>query len=151
MTNIYNIKPKSIYVGASSSELDRADRCMDMLRSAGFIVTSTWTETIKTVGDANPRDAARCDRVMWSATDLRQVEAADTLWMLVPAVGTGRGAYAELGYAKGRDKLLVTSGDTKQSIFCAMTHEFADDIEAFANICRWARDGIHLASWSVLS
>jgi len=140
------IKPAHIYVGASSNEIDRAVRCMQMLKSAGFIVTSTWPATIANVGDANPRDASTVDRCTWASSDFRELDQADTFWMLVPSVGTGRGAYAELGYAKGRDKLTLSSGDTKQSIFCALTAEFVDDIEAFATLCKWAREGVDVLS-----
>ena len=135
----------SIYVAASSGEIDRAKCWMQRLRDAGFTVTSNWPEVIASAGNvANPRDASDTDRLCWSLEDLRQVKAADVVWMLAPAPsgGSGRGAYVELGYAQALGKPLVLSGDTKQSIFCALGVEFAEDIDAFAHIVKRASDGM---------
>lgn len=134
----------SIYVAASSGEIERAKYWMQRLRDAGFTVVSTWPETVEKVGDANPRTAADTDRLCWSLEDLRQVKAADVVWMLAPAPsgGSGRGAYVEIGVAHALGKPLVLSGDTKQSIFCALGVEFAEDIDAFTHIVKRASDGM---------
>ena len=129
-----------IYVAASSGEMERAKRCMQWLRDAGFTVVSTWPEVITSAGgDANPRDATLSDRRGWSDVDLAQVASAGVLWMLAPdsSGGSGRGAYVELGYAHGLGgKLIVASGDTKQSIFTSLALEFDDDHAAFLHIAR---------------
>jgi hypothetical protein len=134
-----------IYVAASSGEIERAKLWMQRLRDAGFSVTSTWPEVISASGgDPNPRGAADADRLCWSLDDLRQVKVASVLWMLVPTPtgGSGRGAYVELGYAQALNKTLVISGDTKQSIFCALGTEFAEDIDAFTHIVKHASEGM---------
>lgn len=129
-----------VYVAASSGEMERAKRCMQWLRDAGLNVVSTWPEVIASIGgDANPRDATHSDRLGYATTDLNQVASAGVLWMLAPTPtgGSGRGAYVELGYAHGLGgKLLVSSGDTKQSIFTALALEFEDDHAALLHIVR---------------
>lgn len=56
-----------------------------------------------------------------------------------PRPNHGRGAYFEAGYAIAGGMHAVVSGDTKQSIFNALAHEFATDDEAFAFIQHLAR------------
>lgn len=130
----------SVYVAASSDEIDRAVRWIAMLRGDGIHVTSSWPAVITAAGGvANPRDAAQPDRYRWAAHDLTEVRAADVYWMLAPAIGAGRGAYAELGFAVASGLVPVASGDTKQSIFTALAHEFVDDDQACAFIQQLAR------------
>lgn len=135
--------PRSVYVAASSADSDRAKRMMDLVRAAGLTVTSTWLEVIASnAGIANPRDAETQQRFGWSFDDLRQIDSCDLLWFLVPPGDKPtRGAWLEAGYAHGKGKLLVSSGDTKQSIFCALGAEHEDDLDAFAQICKLAREG----------
>lgn len=138
-------KIENVYVSASSAEIDRAELWMGRLSMAGLNVTSTWARVIRDVGSANPRDATREQRKQWSDVDLGEVRACDLLWFLVPALDKPtRGAWLEVGFADAAGKLLVFSGDTKQSIFCATGDEYEDDIDAFATICRLARNGSFL-------
>lgn len=123
-----------VYVAASSEDIDRAGLWMDRLAHAGLEVTSNWIDVIANVGQANPREATNPARRRWANEDLHGVAAADIVWCLVPERATGRGAYFELGYALGIGKHLVLSGDTRQSIFCALGKEFNNDEEAFRNI-----------------
>lgn len=132
----------SVYVAASSSEMARAKEWINRLRHAGLRVTSTWPEVIASVGSANPRDAADEDRHGWAFQDLTEIDQADLLWFLVPREANGRGAYFESGYARARDKVLILSGDTKQSVFAALGFEYEHDVDAFARICRIAREGL---------
>lgn len=136
---------RSVYVAASSEEIDRATMAMAALRDRGVVVTSTWPDVIASQsGVSNPRDADRLDRMRWSVTDLQQVGAAGILWLLSPSNGTGRGAYAELGFAYGcplggeHPRAIVVSGDTKQSIFSALGYEFKTDAEAFEFVVKLA-------------
>lgn len=130
----------TVYIAASSSEIDRVLNWSAALRYAGVRVVSTWPETIALVGDANPRDATRQQRREWVRQDLAEVDNSRLVWFLVPPIDKPtRGAWVELGYnlgawtwdSKGETR-LVCSGDTKQSIFCALGEEFASDEEAFA-------------------
>lgn len=126
----------SVYVAASSDEIDRAVRWIAMLRGAGIHVTSSWPEVItrESAGVANPREASVEDRRRWSSQDLNEVQAADVLWMLAPTRASGRGAYYEAGAADALGNVVVASGDTKQSIFLARATEFDTDDEAFEHI-----------------
>lgn len=121
-----------VYVAASSDELDRARYWMTMLSNIGAGVTSEWAEIIAEVGTANPRDAATERRFKWSANDLASVAESDMVWFLVPKESAGRGAYYETGFARAAGIPVISSGDTKQSIFNAQGKEFATDDEAFA-------------------
>lgn len=136
----------NVYVAASSLDMERAVSWTNRLAMAGINVVSTWTKTIAEVGDANPREADVAKRRQWSNADLGEIRACDLLWFLVPDVTKPtRGAWLEVGFADAADKLLVFSGDTKQSIFCSLGDEFTDDLDAFATICRLHKSGSHKA------
>lgn len=123
-----------IYVAASSNEISRAKFWIQRLREHGFHVTSTWPEVVAEVGDANPRDAGDLHRALWAQTDLDQVAHSDVLWFLV---GNSKGAFVEYGYfhakrTNGEARHLISSGDTKSSIFTALGREFSQDYDAFS-------------------
>ena len=130
----------TVYVAASALELDRARRAVAMLEAAGLRVVSTWIETIAAAGGvSNPRDASAAQRRAWSVADFDELQVADMLWFLAPASSCpSRGAWAELGCAYAIGKQIVCSGDTAQSIFCALGDEHADDDGALAAIVAWA-------------
>jgi hypothetical protein len=130
-----------VYVAAASCDLERAKQWMEELRREGIEVTSDWPEVIEGVGIANPRDASRRDRGRWSAHDLLGVAQADVFWFLVHDIAPARGAYVEMGYALRDGAMVICSGDTKQSIFCARGEEYEDDREAFERICLLAQAG----------
>lgn len=134
----------SIYVAASAAgdQSQRVAIIIAALKQAGFYITCTWPEVVAaTPGGANPRDASTADRFTWSAQDLREIAEADAIWFLVPSPPmTTRGAWFECGYAYAHHKFVVFSGDTKQSVFCALGHEFETDEEAFAYLERWAKE-----------
>ena len=126
-----------VYVAASASpdEAPRVASAIAALRAHGFVVTCTWPEVVAATGDANPRDASNVDRRGWSTSDLNEIDAADALWFLVPnPPAMTRGAWFEAGYAYSSHKHLVFSGDTKQSVFCALGIEFAGDAAALAHL-----------------
>lgn len=132
-----------IYVAAASADMDRVREWSDRLKLAGLTVTGTWLEVIATVGDANPRDASQVQRCEWSMADLGQVRDADLVWFMVPPASMStRGGWLEVGFAEALEKVIVFSGDTKQSIFCAIGGEFDRDGDAFAHICKLAREGV---------
>lgn len=115
---------KTVYVAGSALDIERVKEWTARLRSAGVIVTSTWIENVTKIGDSNPRGASQVDRQSWAAQCIREVARADILWSLVPRPDrTTRGAWFEAGYAYAAGKRIVFSGDTKQSIFCALGDE----------------------------
>ncbi len=126
----------SVYLAASSGEMPRAQHWYEQLVAAGIRVTSTWLAVVAaTPGGANPTDATREARRGWSQTDLAEVTAATMVWFLVPPIDKPtRGAWVEAGYAMGYGKRVVFSGMTRQSVFCALGEEYADDRDAFAAI-----------------
>jgi len=132
--------PFRVYVAGSAAPeaMWRVQRAIADLTAAGIQVSCTWPETIAAVGDANPRDASEPQREGWAKQDLAEVAASDAVWFVVPAPQTTRGAWVEAGYAYALGKTLVCSGDTKQSIFCALGHEFPTDGEALDFLVRLA-------------
>jgi nucleoside 2-deoxyribosyltransferase len=126
-----------VYVAGSSAELERCEAAIARLERAGVHVTSTWPIVVRDAGAGNPRDASRDRRRLLSVSDLGQVRDADLVWVLVPPLDCPtRGAWLEAGYAHGLGKLVVFSGDTLQSIFCATGTEFTDDAHAFDFLMR---------------
>ncbi len=127
-----------LYIAGSSAEMVRAAAWHQRARADGFDVLSTWVEVIaKEGGVGNPRDASPFQRQSWAITDFDQVAEADILWFLVPLKGAEtRGAWAELGFAAANGIFIVCSGDTKQSIFCAIGAEHETDQAAYAAIGR---------------
>lgn len=130
-----------VYVAASAApeSAARVAAAIAALKAAGFAVTCTWPETVAAVGNANPRDASDTDRRGWSVQDLAEIDDAHAVWFLVPELpATTRGAWFESGYAYSEHKHLVFSGDTKQSVFCAIGTEFPTDEAALAFLKRLA-------------
>jgi len=148
--------PRAIYVAGASSEIARAKHVMQRLREAGLVVTSTWIDTITSVGDANPMGAPREQRYIWSATDLNEVSQASIFYLLLPDKGvTTSGAYVELGYAAALQAIfemaraagaappeasrwLVCSGE-ERSIFTALCDHFETDDAAIDAIVTMVR------------
>ena len=135
-------KLSSIYLAASGDDMDRAAHWFNHLTLAGITCTSGWMQAISDNGNvANPRDASREERLKWSDQNLNKIAQADVLWYLVSPTAHGRGGYYESGYATALGKIVIFSGDTLQSIFCAKGSEYVDDLAAFAKVCRLIKDG----------
>lgn len=127
------MKPYRVYIAAASTpdEMLRVERCARALAEVGIEITSTWPTVIGQVGATNPRNASVGDRRAWSAQDLSEVANADALWLLCPPSGAAtRGAWCEMGYAWAKGRLVIASGDTKQTIFTALGAEYDTDDEA---------------------
>ena len=124
-----------VYIGASSSEIDRVRAAEALLRAklpeVEFL--STWPDDVEALGDPNPRDASDGERSEMAYGCLRRVDRADIFWFLVPPVDVPtRGAWCELDRANGRKIPCVASGDTKQSVFCALALEtLTDELGAY--------------------
>jgi nucleoside 2-deoxyribosyltransferase len=132
-----------VYVAAAATgdEGARVDLAIAALKAHGFVVTCSWPEVVaNTAGGANPRNASHDERRTWTTQDLLEIDQADALWFLVPSTPTTtRGAWFEAGYAYASNKYLVFSGDTKQSVFCALGYEFSTDDAALRHL-RWLRE-----------
>ena len=124
----------SVYVAASSNDLDRAEQWTTVLRLLGITVTSTWIPEVRAHGGGNPPDATKQERRQWAYNDLCGVEEADILWVLMPP-GRSDGAFVELGYALKANKTVVTSG-AYTSIFGDLVDNYAQDVWAFAQILK---------------
>lgn len=132
-----------VYIAGSSAEAERARvvRWHDRLRALGIVVTSTWLEDVAAAGEGNPRHLAVEVRRGLAMTDLDRMREADLVWFLVPPTTIPtRGAWFEIGSmheslrSSPRRHPIIASGDTKQSIFCALGLEFEDDVDAFTEI-----------------
>jgi nucleoside 2-deoxyribosyltransferase len=133
------MKRFSIYVAASSQEIDRAEHWMIRLQEEGVHVTSTWIQSIRKVGVANPADATREQRAAWAHQDADEVVLANGLWLLMPTKPTS-GAWWEFGYAFGLGKHLWISGPSQsRSIFTGLAdRSFEKDAEALEDIVNHA-------------
>lgn len=137
--------PFRVYVAATSSgpESARVARVVELLRSNGFEVTSTWANTIAAVGEANPRGASATDRRIWAIQCLNEIDAADLVLVLVPELPTTtRGAWLEAGYAYSNHKHVVFAGDSHQSVFCALGIECMTDEGALHVLAAIRRTGV---------
>lgn len=130
-------QPFRVYIAAASTpdQIERVATWANRLTKAGIVVVSTWPATVTAVGAGNPRDASVDQRRQWSAQDLTEVARAEALWMMCPpAGGATRGAWVELGCAYTRALLIVSSGDTRQTIFTALGVEYDTDEDAFSGL-----------------
>jgi hypothetical protein len=127
-----------VYVAASSAEIERAKRWRDRLRQAGVDAMASWIDSIEQAGAANPDSWPPVQRRRVALECLSEAATALTVWFLVPPKAypdlATRGAWAEIGFAYGGARQLVFSGDTRQSVFCALGAEYSTDEEAFARI-----------------
>lgn len=121
-----------VYLAASSADLERVKLWRQRLREAGAEPLSTWIENVERVGDANPRAAAHADRARWSLKNLSELAASDVVWLLAPPAGLQtRGGWFELGFAYCAAKPMVVSGDTAQSVYSSLGHEYESDEQGF--------------------
>lgn len=139
-----------VYLAGSSapSERPRVEKWIAKLTEAGITVTSTWLDSVKREGSGNPRDATADQRRHWAMTCLDEVRRSTLVWFLVPPPeASTRGAWFEIGFLTGEvgPDAFIASGDTKQSIFCALAYddECETDEAAFERVLNHARDGVH--------
>jgi hypothetical protein len=105
-----------IYIAGGSSEMDLVGIQMGLVRAMGHTITYDWVSTIISVGAANPRDATHRQRMRWCDEDLRGIENAHMVWIILPAK-TSFGCAFEAGFACGNGQKFIVSGDWRASIF----------------------------------
>lgn len=132
----------NVYLAGSSapSERERIRLWKRRLEEVEITIVSTWIASVETYGN-NPREATRAMRRVWAHNCLAEIAHANVFWFLVPPTDAAtRGAWAELAYAQSWASTceLFASGDTKQSVFCALALEFAEDKLAFDEIVQLA-------------
>lgn len=119
-----------VYLATASSEIALAEMYMGRLRAAGHTITFDWTETIRSIGSANPREANNDDRGRWADADLGGALAADIFWLLVPGKPS-IGCWVELGAVIANAavhrqmnlaKYTIVSGDWRSTIFTALAN-----------------------------
>lgn len=101
--------PPRIYVAASSKEIPRAQKAMQLVRELGAIVIGEWTEPIAIAGDSEGTKQTDAERALLSAEQLLYVSQADALVLLIPEVEKTVGAWVELGCAFGASVPCVAS------------------------------------------
>lgn len=134
----------TVYLAGSSAETERIERWASKLREAGVTPLCSWITAVAQSG-GNPRDAPTKQRRLWAASNLTEVAQADAVWFLVPTYpAVTRGAWFEAGFAHAFAKQVLFSGDTKQSVFCALGAEYAEDEDAFQAVLGWVQAGGHV-------
>jgi hypothetical protein len=126
--------PCRVYLAGSSApaERERVRRWSAALTAAGIMVHATWPVMVGAVGAGEPPHASIADRRRRAVQYLTELRHADVLWVLCPPIDTPtRGAWIELGVAYECARLIVASGDTRQSVFAALAEEFTTDEDAF--------------------
>lgn len=130
-----------VYLAGASKEIERARQWAEKLRDADIMLTSTWVEVIGRVGAANPATASPEQLTKWTLRDIAEVQDADLLWLLLPAIGVETvAAYVELGVAYVSEKRIVTSGPHRPIFTPVLADEsFAADVDAFDWIQKYHR------------
>jgi hypothetical protein len=124
---------RTVYVAGASAEVERAERIIQALRSAGFIVTHDWTRSVREYRAKGYRDAdlsdEACEEI--AASDLDAVRRADVLLFLSPEQPT-TGAWVELGAASnyGDKTILVSGASARRYLFTRIADWIFDDDEA---------------------
>jgi hypothetical protein len=96
-----------IYVAASSREIDRAEAAMAYDRGRGHTIGFDWTVDMRK--NAVPdRDLDAVSARKYALKDMDGIAASDALLFLSPVQPT-KGAWWELGFAHGRNKIVVVS------------------------------------------
>ena len=125
----------TVYIAASSQEIERVCQAARVLTKAGVRTTTEWWHELDRFGFANPVD--QTIRLSRSRRDLLELEAADVLWVMVPPLGAhSHRAFTELGFALALGKRIISSGPTLRSTFCSLTSEFSCDDGAIEYLTR---------------
>jgi hypothetical protein len=122
----------TIYIAASSRELDRAKLAFARAQTAGFEIAYDWITDVEREGSSNdvPDDVAfRC-----AVSDLKAAVEADHFWALSTNSYSSRGQHVEIGarIAVRGHASIVLSGERVPCIFLAGILRFETDSEALA-------------------
>lgn len=135
----------SVYIAASSSEMDRAEKWKKALEAEGVQVNSTWIDVIRNQpnGEANPRDATIEQKKAWCLKDVKEALGSSVLWLLMPQGPHSFGATFEYAFyvalSPDHNQHFV-SGDYKRSIFTSFSTCFDKDEDAFEAIVKLFKD-----------
>ena len=140
-----------IYLAAASSQVARAERWRDALRSTEkFVVTHDWMAQVRAAqaaGHVTDATLAIDERVVHAKNDWDAVHTADVVWLLLPSPGKfSTGCWVELGMALERQRLvlprstIVLSGENLHAcLFTALVpRHYVRDEDAFA----WLSTGV---------
>jgi hypothetical protein len=109
-----------VYVAGASGELEHIEWWMAKLRAACIVITYDWTQNIRYSKNNPIDDKYRKDCAL---LELQGIDESDLVWLLLPTVPS-IGCYVEMGYALGKQKLLVLSGlITPNNIFAMLGKE----------------------------
>jgi hypothetical protein len=101
----------SVYVAASSSEMDRARAVFSLVKSdPALSLALDWIAQIERVGVANAGISID-DGARYAEPSVRAVRECGALVFLIPTSGGSRGAWFELGIAVACEKPIVVVGD----------------------------------------
>jgi len=130
------------YVAGASAERGEVSKYMQLLRDAGIAITLDWIALIDEDGGVSNEGLTSVRRHQLAKADLQGVADADVVWLMVPR-NYSAGAWVELGYALGIEKIVVASGNYERSIFTSKCHcEFSSHDDALAWIRGYAK-GVH--------
>ena len=123
----------TVYVAASSKELERAEKAMKFIRSHDCLeLASDWASTIRAVGAAN-KGVPGFTAYHAAQEAMERVERCDILWLLIPETPSFGAGY-EMGYFMRRPAwrpLIISGGPRDASIFQTVASAwYATDQEA---------------------
>ena len=118
-----------VYVAGSSSEIDRAQRAMSVLRAQGHTITYDWTE--KLLAAPGP-DAELGDEVLreHAIDEVHAIQSSDGFLLLVPRKKEWTSALVEFGIAIGQVGRFVVSSGPRWSLFQTLARRVDTDAEA---------------------
>lgn len=106
-----------VYVAGASSELERAERAMSLVRAMpGKKLVHDWVSIIRHHGASIPPDWTSEQKRAEAQRCLEAVRTANLVWLLVPDVPS-QGCWVEWGAAYAWAKYLVASGNCGHTLF----------------------------------
>jgi nucleoside 2-deoxyribosyltransferase len=123
-----------VYVAGASKEMPRVEAAIAAVRYAGGEITEDWPAAIRAAGAAN-EGLTQAQRTEAAVADLRGVETADVVWLMVPEAQTA-GAWVEMGYAIALGRRVIVSPVANRCIFGALCEEYATDEDAMREVVR---------------
>lgn len=111
----------TVYLAAPFEHLETMKALRWCLEQEGFTVNASWLSETKAENDAvlasKPSVSAGTD---YALRDLEDIDAADVIVVYNPVAfykhGTG-GRHVELGYALGKNKLIILYGGKPSNVF----------------------------------